>query len=163
MQLLCNFPFADAFKNDIISGSEDKTLAVWDIRSRSVVQKMTLGKLCYPNCSHMDSGLLYVGDNRGSIHVISTNDGRAQKITTFETGHQKAISYVKHGRGYLLTSSLDGSIRISIPTNPPHAIATVLSSGGEVGGVSVLFAMKEKRILISYKMKNQFNLVNYTF
>lgn len=128
---------------DIISGSEDRSLAVYDIRTQSVRQKIILGKNCYPNCSYAYEGNLIVGDNKGSIHIFNLTNQVTDLVCSFDMEHQKLISVVKSGRGYLMTGSQDGLVKIALPTYPPHVITCLKSNGGEVGGVS-------RQILINF-------------
>lgn len=101
-------------------------------------QKIELGKISYPNCLDTDGDNIYVGDNKGAVHVFTSKNGKTSIVSSFEMGHSKAISVLKQGRGYLITGSLDGTVQISLPTYPPQNIATVRSNGGQVGGVSLL-------------------------
>ena len=57
-------------------------------------------------------------------------------LQTYEVGHTSKLTCVKHGMGSILTSSTDGTVRVSTPTQQPEAIAVVVSKTGEVTGVS---------------------------
>ena len=63
--------------------------------------------------------------------VISVN------LQSCEVGHTSKLTCVKHGMGSILTSSTDGTVRISTPTQKPEAIAVIMSQAGEVTGVSI--------------------------
>ena len=58
------------------------------------------------------------------------------KLQSCEVGHTSKLTCVKHGMGSILTSSTDGTVRISTPTQKPEAIAVIMSQAGEVTGVS---------------------------
>jgi hypothetical protein len=62
--------------------------------------------------------------------VISVN------LQSCEVGHTAKLTCVKHGMGSILTSSTDGTVRVSTPTQKPEAIAVIMSQAGEVTGVS---------------------------
>ena len=123
--------------SDVISGSEDKTLVLWDSRKRSVKQKILLGKDRFPNCSCMDDNILYIGDSKGSIHVFNTSGDTVKRLKIYNIGHQKPISVIKNGPSYLLTGSHDGTVKISLPIQPLKVLTSIKTTKGEVGGVSV--------------------------
>lgn len=106
------------------------------MRSQKTREKFPLGKNCYPNCLIVDEGNLIVGDNKGVIHIFRTTNEATNLLCTFDMEHQKPISVVKSGRGYLMTGSLDGVVKIALPTHPPRVISSLTSTGGEVGSVS---------------------------
>lgn len=119
---------------------------MWDVRNKSLRQKVELGKTSYPNCSYIDDQNIFIGDNKGIVHVFTTMEGKTSVATNFKLGHTKAISVLKYGRGSFITGSLDSTIKISVPTYPPQVITTLRSDGGQVGGVSNLVFFKKKKI-----------------
>jgi hypothetical protein len=58
-------------------------------------------------------------------------------LQSYEVGHSAQLTCVKHGMGSILTSSPDGTVRISTPTRRPETMAVISSQVGEVTGVSI--------------------------
>jgi len=82
----------------------------------------------------LSENLLYVGDNKGKLHLLNPAHGWFDIVETCEVGHTSKLTCVKHGMGSILTSSTDGTVRISTPTQKPEAIAVIKSQAGEVTG-----------------------------
>ncbi|KAK6636203.1 hypothetical protein RUM43_009861 [Polyplax serrata] len=121
--------------SDIISGSEDRTLVVWDSRIQKVRQTIVLGQERFPNCSCTDDNIFYVGDSKGCVHVFTTGGESVKRLKVYNIGHQKPISVIKNGRSYLLTGSHDGTVKISLPIQPLKVLTSIKTSRGEVGGM----------------------------
>ncbi|PNF16360.1 hypothetical protein B7P43_G10497 [Cryptotermes secundus] len=127
------------FGNFIVSASEDHTLAVWDRRAEKVLKQLNLyadkGKVNdVPMCMSFSNNLIYVGDSKGNLHLINPAQGQFNIVDSYKVGHSAQLTCVQHGMGSILTSSTDGTVRISTPTQRPETIAVISSQVGEVTG-----------------------------
>lgn len=83
----------------------------------------------------MQRDMIYVGDGSAKLHVLDPrNDFKPVKYYTTE--HKKGINGVHFTPGCLITSSMDQTVRISSPTDPPQHLTTLKSSYGEIASVS---------------------------
>lgn len=82
----------------------------------------------------LHKSIVYVGDNGGRLHVLDPNE-EFNIVKSYDTGHQKAITGVYQAPGCLITSSLDKTVRILSPTNPPRLLAALHSNYGEIASV----------------------------
>lgn len=83
----------------------------------------------------MQRDMIYVGDGSAKLHVLDPrNDFKPVKHYTTE--HKKGINGVHFTPGCLITSSMDQTVRISSPTDPPQHLTTLKSSYGEIASVS---------------------------
>ncbi|PSN30204.1 hypothetical protein C0J52_21036 [Blattella germanica] len=120
----------------IVSASEDQTVAVWDQRAGKVLKQMKLyedgEQRTFPMCLSFNDNLLYVGDTKGQLLLLNPTHGQFNIVKVFEVGHTSKVTCVQHGMGSIITSSTDGTVRISTPTQEPQTIAIITSQGGEV-------------------------------
>lgn len=128
------------FGDFIASASEDHTLAVWDRRAEKILKQLNLyankGKVNdIPLCMSFNNNLLYVGDSKGQLHLINPAQGQFSIVDSYNVGHSAQITCVKHGMGSILTSSTDGTVRVSTPTQRPETMAVIRSRVGEVTGL----------------------------
>lgn len=121
----------------IVSGSEDKSICVWDLRMGQVYKSAI--QVCNKNNSFPMSlsfrhNLLYVGDNQGCMHLLNTKDASFEMRESYEVGHkpQGKVTTLWHDLGCVMTGSTDKTIRIHTPTSPPTLIAELHTDGGEV-------------------------------
>lgn len=123
----------------IVSASEDRRVAVWDQRAGKVLKRIKLYENkgednAFPMSLSFSENLLYVGDNKGKLHLLNPAHGWFNIVESYEVGHTAMLTCVKHGMGSILTSSTDGTVRVSTPTQKPEAIAVIVSQAGEVTG-----------------------------
>ncbi|XP_024887993.1 uncharacterized protein LOC112464935 [Temnothorax curvispinosus] len=66
-----------------------------------------------------------VGDTKAKLHMLNPKNN-LELVKSYSTEHTREITGVYLSRGCLITSSYDGTVRISSPTDPPRCIATLV-------------------------------------
>ncbi|TGZ37445.1 F-box/WD repeat-containing protein 9, partial [Temnothorax longispinosus] len=114
----------------ILSASvNDDTMSVWDQRAGRTMESITFpGK---PTCINMRRDLVFVGDKipyslYSKLHVLNPKDD-FKLVKSYSTKHTKSITSMHLTHGCLITSSWDGTVRISSLTDPSKPIATLRS------------------------------------
>lgn len=115
----------------ILSASEDKTVSVWDQRAGRAMKYITIPGEAFAMCMSMQQDCVCVGDSIAKLHVLNPRND-FELVKSYSTGHAKGIRGVHLTHGNLITSSIDGTIRISSPTDPPKHMATLRSPFGEI-------------------------------
>lgn len=121
----------------ILSASEDKTVSVWDQRAGRTMKSITISGEAFPMCMSMQRDCVCVGDSTAKLHVLNPKND-FELVKSYSTKHTKGITGVHLAHGCLITSSKDGTVRISSPTDPPKPIATFLSGFGEIASMDYL-------------------------
>ncbi|XP_022087368.1 F-box/WD repeat-containing protein 9-like [Acanthaster planci] len=113
-----------ASDNDyIISGSEDRTIAVFDRRAGKILKKIELEK--FPMCMSYGLGQLWVGRKDGQVTVIDPTQGKFDIVQTYDVGHTSKVTGILHNLGAVITCSVDNSIKIHEPNHDPSTIHTI--------------------------------------
>ncbi|XP_075214933.1 F-box/WD repeat-containing protein 9-like isoform X2 [Lycorma delicatula] len=125
--------------NYLVSASEDRTIAVWDLRTyKPVTNNITVScNKSFPMSMYYNNNLLYIGDNQSYLHIISINNGVFKKRGYFHLDakpHHKLTS-VWHGTGCIMVGSTDKSVKIYAPTQPPELISELNERTGEVATI----------------------------
>jgi len=97
----------------------------------------------------MQRDCVCVGDSTAKLHVLNPKND-FELVKSYSTKHTKGITGVHLAHGCLITSSKDGTVRISSPTDPPKPIATFLSGFGEIASVSIIYVYKKMSVLLKY-------------
>ncbi|XP_071579412.1 F-box/WD repeat-containing protein 9-like [Temnothorax nylanderi] len=109
----------------ILSTSKDQTVSVWDQRAGRTMKSITIpGENVYPTYFDMRRDLVCVGDNKGKLHMLEPKND-FELVKSYSSYHTREITGVRLTHGCLITSSWDGTIRISCPTDPPKPITTI--------------------------------------
>ncbi|XP_024883726.1 F-box/WD repeat-containing protein 9-like, partial [Temnothorax curvispinosus] len=110
----------------ILSASLDKTVVVWDQRAGRIMKSITIpGERAYPMCVSMrGDNWVCVGDSKAKLHMLDPKND-FELVKSYSTEHTNGITGVCLMHGCLITSSLDGTVRISSLTDPPRPIATL--------------------------------------
>lgn len=84
----------------------------------------------------MQQNCVCVGDNAGNVHMLDPHKD-FKLVKSYPTGHTNTITEVHMTRGCLITSSTDGTVRISSATDPPKIITTFNSGFGQIASVRI--------------------------
>lgn len=123
--------------NYIISASEDKTVVIYDHRAQRFLNKFTISDESFPMSLCMRDDVVYVGDKGGKLHILDPKKNY-ECVKTYDTAHDKGITGVYCADGCLITSSMDKTVRILSPTDPPQIITTLNCGYGEIAGIDYL-------------------------
>ncbi|XP_034942477.1 F-box/WD repeat-containing protein 9-like [Chelonus insularis] len=120
----------------IISGSEDRTVSIWDQRSQRTLESITVSTDSFPMSLCMYRRSVFIGDSGAYIHVLDTDNYKIVK--QYKTEHTKGITGIYASLGSIITSSLDSTVRISSPTDPPKQFTILKSPHGDIAGMDYL-------------------------
>ncbi|XP_019958360.2 F-box/WD repeat-containing protein 9 [Paralichthys olivaceus] len=119
----------------IISGSKDRTVAVYDRRAGKVLKKLRLTSYLR-SMSYSDSEV-WAGDNKGMLHSFSMQAGTLKdRGSKFDVGHTAMVTGIHRSLGSLYTCSFDRTVKVHIPCGPPRTLCTLHHQAG-VSGLSV--------------------------
>ncbi|XP_024885573.1 F-box/WD repeat-containing protein 9-like [Temnothorax curvispinosus] len=110
----------------ILSTSEDAVF-VWDQRAGRIMKSITFPGKPHPTCINMRRDLVFVGTCRdffSKLHVLNAKDD-FKLVKSYSTEHTASITRVHLTHECLITSSKDGTVKISSLTDPPKPIATL--------------------------------------
>ncbi|TGZ46152.1 F-box/WD repeat-containing protein 9 [Temnothorax longispinosus] len=142
-----------------ISSASYRTVSVWDQRADRIVKSITIpGKEACNTCMSMRRDWVCVGDNEQKLHMLDlTND--FELVKSYSTEHTETLTGVRLTHGCLITSSYDGTVRISSPTDPPKHIATLCpSENGAIDSMDYLndtLAIATHESLVVWRPRNQ--------
>ncbi|KAL7294687.1 hypothetical protein TKK_0011989 [Trichogramma kaykai] len=123
--------------NYIISASEDRTVSIWDQRAGKTLQNNEVSKDSFIMSMCMQNNVVYVGDNLANIHVLDEKK-MFEPVKTYKTEHKKSITGIHVDAGCLITSSLDRTVKISSPTDPPTLLSEFEFKNGEIASIGFL-------------------------
>ncbi|KAK2575614.1 hypothetical protein KPH14_011318 [Odynerus spinipes] len=123
--------------NHILSASEDRTVSIWDLRAEKTMKTITISKESFPMSMSMHKDLIYVGDSSAKLHVLDPKKD-FEPVKCYETEHKKGITGVHFTPGCVITSSMDKTVRISSPTDPPQHLTTLTCGYGEIASIDYL-------------------------
>ncbi|ESP00523.1 hypothetical protein LOTGIDRAFT_83319, partial [Lottia gigantea] len=106
----------------IITGSEDKTIKIYDRRAGSLYKTL---EDCYPLDLNYGDNQLWFGDKTGNLHLINTTHGDFNMVATYDVGHTGKLTGVQRTPGSIFTSSSDNTIKVLQPTLNPTAMTTL--------------------------------------
>ncbi|VVC32735.1 WD40-repeat-containing domain,WD40 repeat, conserved site,WD40/YVTN repeat-like-containing domain,G- [Cinara cedri] len=129
----------------LVSLSEDKTLAIWDLRTHSTVKSINLvkhgGRI--PMCASYYENVLFIGDSKNHMYWLDCSRGLFNILETVEfvrpankTARRYKINCIKcTNYGSIITGGNEGIIYILTPTNPPKVIAEIKETGSEISSI----------------------------
>lgn len=123
-----------ADENYVVTGSEDKTIAIYDRRAGTVYKTIQLEN--YPMSLNLGHRQLWVGDKTGGIHVYNTTCGQFKHIESCDVGHTGKVTGIIYTPGALFTCCTDTTIKVLEPSLNPGTINTLTSHEGEVARIS---------------------------
>ncbi|XP_071558850.1 F-box/WD repeat-containing protein 9-like isoform X2 [Temnothorax nylanderi] len=103
----------------ILSASLDGTVAVWDQRAGRIMKSITFPGEAYPGCMNMRRDWVCIGDSKAKLHMLDPKND-FELVKSYSTEHTASITGVRLTHGSLITSSIDGTVRISSLTDPPR-------------------------------------------
>ncbi|XP_071565457.1 F-box/WD repeat-containing protein 9-like isoform X2 [Temnothorax nylanderi] len=112
----------------ILSVGKDNTMSVWDQRAGRIMKSITFPGEGVPMSVSMRRDWVFIGDSRGKLHLVNPND--FEVVKSYSTEHTNSITGVRLTHGCLITSSMDRTVRIWSPTDPPKPIATLRTEFG---------------------------------
>ncbi|XP_015118770.1 F-box/WD repeat-containing protein 9 isoform X2 [Diachasma alloeum] len=121
----------------VVSASEDKTVSVWDVRAGYTMKTFQISKDSFVMGMFMHNGLVYIGDSNSNIHILDEKKD-FNVVKSYKTEHTKGITGIHASSGCLMTVSLDKTVRIMGPTDPPQSIATFECKHGDVASMHYL-------------------------
>ncbi|XP_050486863.1 F-box/WD repeat-containing protein 9-like [Bombus huntii] len=121
----------------ILSASEDRTVSIWDQRAGRIMKNVTISQESFPMSMCMQRDMIYVGDGSAKLHVLDPRNN-FKRVKCYTTEHEKGINGVHSTPGCLITSSMDQTVRISSPTDPPQHLTTLKSTYGEIANTDYL-------------------------
>merc|ERR1719394_220797 len=74
----------------IVTGSEDKTMVVYDRRAEKPLKKMTLD--AYPLCMNYRGNQLWYGDRQGQLHLLDATGGAFSTVATYDVSHTDKVT-----------------------------------------------------------------------
>jgi len=112
--------------NFLISGSRDKTIKKWDIKTRRLVGESMVGHrgsvLCLQFDESPEEDIIISGSSDSNVIVWQFSTGK--QIKTIFKAHQEAILNLRFNKKYLVTCSKDKLIkvwnRVELTTNMPE-------------------------------------------
>ncbi|XP_071625424.1 F-box/WD repeat-containing protein 9-like [Temnothorax longispinosus] len=142
----------------ILSASENE-VSVWDQRADRIVKSITIpGKEGACNtCMSMRRDWVCIGDSEQKLHMLDpTND--FELVKSYSTEHTETLTGVRLTHGCLITSSWDGTVRISSPTDPSKHIATLCPKIGDIIHMDYLndtLAIAGRSVVVVWRPRNQ--------
>lgn len=106
-------------------------------RQRKNISILQISKDSFPMSMCMKKDIVYVGDSAAKLHVLDPKQD-FEPVKSYKTAHEKSITGVYIDSGCLITSSLDRTVQISSPTDPPQPLTSLHYSNGEIASVSIL-------------------------
>lgn len=107
----------------------------------------------------MRKDIVYVGDKAAKLHILDPKKNY-EHVKTYDTAHNKGITGVHCTNGCLITGSLDKTVRVSSPTDPPQNLTTLNCGYGEIAGVSIFFHQDSFRTEIFILIYIQINIIS---
>ncbi|KAJ8670377.1 hypothetical protein QAD02_001636 [Eretmocerus hayati] len=123
--------------NYILSASEDKTVNIWDQRAGRTLKSITISKESFPHSMCLKDDIVYIGDSSAKLHILDPKQD-FELVKSFKTEHEKNITGVHVDAGCLITSSLDRTVKISSPTDPPQLLNSLQYNYGEIANIDYL-------------------------
>ncbi|XP_046544819.1 F-box/WD repeat-containing protein 9-like [Haliotis rubra] len=118
----------------IITGSEDKTICIYDRRADKNYKRLELDT--YPLDMSYGNNQLWFGDKQGFLHLLDTSHGAFDLVEKFDVGHKSKLTGVTHNLGAVYTCSTDHTVKVLEPSRDPGVIATLNSHLDGVTGIS---------------------------
>ena len=95
----------------LISASEDGSVAMIDRRMRKVLKRLHFTKGTYPMCMKPMGRTLYVGDKVGNLHLVDLSTKTPLKRIKTVTGlHSGKVNGIDTSLGGIFTCSSDGKV-----------------------------------------------------
>ncbi|XP_012272271.1 F-box/WD repeat-containing protein 9 isoform X2 [Orussus abietinus] len=142
----------------ILTASEDKTVSVWDQRARRTLTSITMSNRSFPMSISMHREIVHVGDSSGNLHILDPKNDFTN-VKCYMGEHLKGINGVHYTPGCLITVSLDRTVKISSPTDPPLNLNTLNCHYGEIASsayMNEVLAVAAADVIEIWRPKMQF-------
>ncbi|XP_071653520.1 F-box/WD repeat-containing protein 9-like, partial [Temnothorax longispinosus] len=106
--------------------ANDYTMSIWDQRAGRTMKSITIPGEALCTCMNMRRDWVFIGDRDAKLHILNLNND-FEPVKSYSTEHTDMITGVRLTHECLITSSRDGTVRISSLTDPPKPIATLRS------------------------------------
>lgn len=120
-------------QNYLVSISEDTTLVARDIRMTKILKTCKFDT--YPTSLFAGNGHVWVGDKRGSIHLLDSPGFETVKV--WRNVHKKNITALEHSLGGIISVSIDKTVCVLEPTEDVKVI-TRLETKEELTGFATV-------------------------
>lgn len=117
----------------IISGSEDRTVCVYDRRADGLVKTLKLDS--YPMCMSYSDNQLWLGDKTGQVHLVDATQGSFNVVKTYDVGHTGKLTGIRHTQGGVFTCCTDKTVKVLEPTSRLETICTIVSDNCAVARI----------------------------
>lgn len=83
---------------------------------------------------YIQKDLIYVGDSLANLHVLDAKQD-FEHVKSYKTEHEKMITGVYVDSGCFISASVDKTVNISSPTDPPVLMSCLNYINGEIASV----------------------------
>ena len=124
-------------QHQMISASEDGTLAKVDLRAKKVVNRLAFKDSGYPMCMGLmeDTNALFVGDKTGGLRIVDAYT--MAEVKSVKGLHKEKVTGIDVSKGGIVTCSTDKTVKLLQPDLGLAVVASIEDKDfGDVTAVS---------------------------
>ncbi|KAL5020928.1 hypothetical protein ScPMuIL_000083 [Solemya velum] len=121
--------------NYIITGSEDRTVVIYDRRGAEIFKTLEVESFVMDMC--FAEGQLWLGDKKGNASLFDASHSQFEFVQKYDMGYNGKLTGIIYTLGALFTCSTDHTIKVSEPNMDPAHIRTLKTHNGDVAQVRV--------------------------